>query len=223
MICWSRSWSFGGRVAGLNSMLQRSITVGKVELFELCKEDSKLVLKKKKSVAKEIDKKAEILHFTSSESMTGEIDGRVGFVVYGEPLSLSRHRNTRFGVMYNPSAKFQKAFLQLSKSFLPSSPMTGPIEAQFKFFFGRPKSHFGTGKNSLVMKKGKSKWHSSRSDLDNLVKFVLDALNGAAYEDDCQISSISCSKLYVANPDDPPRVEVQFRSLRETDLPSHAF
>ena len=34
------------------------------------------------------------------------------------------------------------------------------------------------------------------TDLDNMVKFVLDALNGVAYLDDAQISVLSASKRY---------------------------
>ena len=38
--------------------------------------------------------------------------------------------------------------------------------------------------------------HKIRPDIDNLVKLVLDALNGVAWHDDCQISSLTAIKKY---------------------------
>ena len=46
-------------------------------------------------------------------------------------------------------------------------------------------------------------WHIKRKDLDNLVKFVLDALNEHAYYDDSQISLLTAGKLYVDQPPTP--------------------
>lgn len=45
----------------------------------------------------------------------------------------------------------------------------------------------------------------------------MDALNGAAYNDDSQICKISCTKMYVADIDDPARIEVHFRALTEAE------
>ena len=42
--------------------------------------------------------------------------------------------------------------------------------------------------------------HTKKPDLDNLVKAVLDALNGKAFADDSVISSISASKEYGSEP-----------------------
>lgn len=91
----------------------------------------------------------------------------ISFAVFGEPMALARHRTTRFGTTYNPSLKLQKNFLEKSKPFMPSTPMEGPIEATLLFYFNRPKSHYGTGKNCHILKEGKSKWHHSRSGSSN--------------------------------------------------------
>lgn len=42
--------------------------------------------------------------------------------------------------------------------------------------------------------------HTKKPDLDNLVKAVLDALNGVAYMDDSRISNINASKEYGREP-----------------------
>lgn len=40
-----------------------------------------------------------------------------------------------------------------------------------------------------------SEWDTHKPDLDNCIKSVLDALNGAAYKDDSQVTSITAVKL----------------------------
>jgi Holliday junction resolvase RusA-like endonuclease len=42
--------------------------------------------------------------------------------------------------------------------------------------------------------------HTSRPDLDNLIKTVLDALNGIAYTDDKQIVRLGATKAYGTDP-----------------------
>lgn len=134
--------------------------------------------------------------------------------VYGEPIPLHRHMLSR-GRMYNPSATQQKNFARASATFLPTSPLTGPLEAELRFFFSRPMNHYRTGKfagllRDDVMREGA--WHSKRKDLDNLIKFVLDSLNGLAYLDDSQICSIVSSKCY-AEEGTAARTEVRIRKL----------
>jgi len=77
--------------------------------------------------------------------------------------------------MFNPSAKQQRAFAQESRPYMPAEPLDGPLEATLLFYFGRPKYHFGTGKNALKLKETAPIWHNKKTDLDNLIKFVLDS------------------------------------------------
>jgi len=110
----------------------------------------------------------------------------ISFTVYGEPTPLSRHMLSK-GRMYNPSGMHQREFAKACESYLPLKPLEGPIEAKMIFYFDRPKYQFRTGKNSHLLKEGISNWHSTRKDLDNLIKFVLDSLNKKAYLDDSQV------------------------------------
>ena len=133
------------------------------------------------------------------------------FTVFGEPMPLSRHRYHK-GIMYNPSAKFQRQFLRDSLPYLPLEPLSGAIEMELAFFFQRPLSHFRSGRYSHLLKPTAPRYHSSRKDLDNLVKFVMDALNAKAYKDDGQVCSLRCSKAYI-NPGERARVNVVLRQL----------
>ena len=64
--------------------------------------------------------------------------------------------------------------------------MTGPLEIDVSFFLPRPKS---------LPKK--IAYHTKRPDLDNLLKSVLDALNGVVFKDDSQVVAIQAYKYYV--------------------------
>jgi Holliday junction resolvase RusA-like endonuclease len=64
----------------------------------------------------------------------------------------------------------------------------------------RPLSHYGTGKNRNKLKSASPEWHSKKPDLDNLVKFVKDCLNGIAWKDDAQVVTLAATKKYDENP-----------------------
>ena len=67
----------------------------------------------------------------------------------------------------------------------------------------RPKKHFRTGKFKDLLKE---KWiklpHTKKPDIDNMIKFVLDALQGqnGYYLDDSQIIRIYAEKIYCEDP-----------------------
>ena len=62
----------------------------------------------------------------------------------------------------------------------------------------RPKSHFRTGKYSNLLKADAPSLHSSKCDLDNLVKMICDTIQGKDRMicDDSQICWLSALKLY---------------------------
>ena len=112
-----------------------------------------------------------------------------------EPVSLKRHRHRLHGGTYDPSKKEKDDFINSIQNF-PSEKMTKPIKCMLNFYCKRPKNHYKTGKNANILKESSPKYNTNNKDLDNMVKFVLDALNNKLYEDDRQIFEITCSKLY---------------------------
>ena len=75
----------------------------------------------------------------------------ISFVVFNDPIALSRHRVSRSGFMYNPAAKQQNKFLEASSLFLPDIPLRGPLEVKLGFYFTRPKSHYGKYPHKMLV------------------------------------------------------------------------
>lgn len=52
---------------------------------------------------------------------------------------------------------------------------------------------------------------TKKPDIDNIIKIVLDALNGVAYYDDSQVCKVNFMKMYSEN----PRLKILIRSIGE--------
>jgi len=77
------------------------------------------------------------------------------------------------------------------------------------FYFKRPKSHYGTGKNANRVKESAPMNHIQTPDLDNLVKFLSDAFNGTFYKDDSQINNLLAFKDW----DEYSHVDITIKEL----------
>jgi len=136
----------------------------------------------------------------------------IKFEVRGQPQALKRHRSTvRGGIIrqYDPSAAAKRSFLLYVINHAPKTPIAAAISIKATFCMTRPKSHFRTGKYSSILKDNAPTRHTGRPDLDNLIKFVSDALNGVFYKDDSQIDSIAAVKFY----DVVPRTEIEIDDI----------
>ena len=119
------------------------------------------------------------------------------FAVPGKPVALQRPRFVKSrGVVYDPSKKDKILWMQKIQHLLPAKPLSKPITVTIHFYCKRPKSHYRTGKYAGLLKPSAPKYNTSYPDLDNLVKFVLDAMNKKVYIDDKQIHEIICNKIY---------------------------
>ena len=126
----------------------------------------------------------------------------IEFYISGTPMPLKRHRMTRGGRVYDPSCTDKRNWMKQARDFCPDEPVSGALKVTLEFTMPRPKSHFGTGRNAGKLKNSAPKHHLHTPDLDNLVKFVLDAMNGQFYVDDSQIISINCSKRLADSPEE---------------------
>tara|TARA_Y100001970_G_scaffold276319_1_gene378836 strand:- start:615 stop:1028 length:414 start_codon:yes stop_codon:yes gene_type:complete len=116
------------------------------------------------------------------------------------PTSLKRHRHTKYGHSYDPSAKDKLEFV--NKVELPENLLEGALKATLHFYEKRPKCHYRSGRFSDELKPKAPKYNTSKKDIDNFCKFVLDALNKRFYNDDSQIIELCATKNYTKNKED---------------------
>lgn len=62
-----------------------------------------------------------------------------------------------------------------------------PIVLTVAFFFARPQSHYGTGKNAMKLKASAPIEHAQSPDLAKLIRCLEDALTGVIWRDDRQV------------------------------------
>jgi len=129
----------------------------------------------------------------------------VQFVIPGPPVSKGRPRFTKQGYAYTPKKTKDaevKVMVAANLAMKEALPSNEPIRIKLTFFMSIPKSYPEKQKGKLRLEP----IHTKRPDLDNLIKLILDALNGICWVDDSQIISISAIKLYAT--DDIPRTEI---------------
>lgn len=120
------------------------------------------------------------------------------FSIFGKPVPKGRPRVTRHGT-YTPKSTrdFQAAVRQAwQEAGAVQFPAGAPLDVIVIAYFPIPQS---------VSKKRRAElsgaYHTAaRGDLDNVVKAVMDALNGCAYPDDSAVCRIFAEKRYAATP-----------------------
>ena len=117
----------------------------------------------------------------------------VEFFVPGPPVAKGRPRMTRAGHIYTPKKTHDAEALFRLYARTNLNRATGPLSMRVRFGMPIPKSY--SKKKRQAIQAGEFH-HDKKPDLDNLLKLVLDALNGVAYEDDKQVIDISACKFY---------------------------
>lgn len=114
------------------------------------------------------------------------------FVVHGKPVPKQRPRMTRYGAVYTPAEtiRFEKLVAKSAIS-AGARPVSGPVSVELETVFPIPKSWTKARKAAA-----EGQPHTQRPDLDNLVKSVLDGLNGVAFADDSQVHSVASRKRW---------------------------
>ena len=110
----------------------------------------------------------------------------------GRPVPAPRPRVTKRGTYNDPKyTNYKKALGLVAKSKI-KKPLESDIFLKIDFFYEIPKS-WNKSKKELA------KWHNVKPDIDNLIKTVMDSLNGIAYKDDCQVVMIQARKQYATS------------------------
>lgn len=92
-----------------------------------------------------------------------------------------------------------------------------PLAITLAFYFERPQSHWGSGKNSDRLKDSAPLYPETKYDVDKLERATLDALHGIVFKNDARVVQLPSKKLYGA----PARCQItirRFRALTVGDL-----
>lgn len=130
-------------------------------------------------------------------------------VIPGEPKGKARPRmSTKTGRAYTPKETVNyENWVKLCYQDQGKEYLEGQINASIVAYYSIPKS---TSKKKMALMLNGELRPTKKPDLDNIVKGVLDSLNGIAYKDDSQVVKVVTEKFYA----EQPRVELQL-SIRE--------
>lgn len=114
----------------------------------------------------------------------------------------------------NPKAKGWQAHVRNAayRAWGAKKPLDVPLFVQAIFYRERPGCHYGTGRNSEVMKASADAFPTGPADVLKLMRGVEDALSDLVYRDDALIVDEVLSKRYGS----PARVEIRIGTLPRT-------
>jgi Holliday junction resolvase RusA-like endonuclease len=126
----------------------------------------------------------------------------LNLTIPGKPIAKKRPRFARRGkfvTTYNDQETEEGRFLWHVHEQLPVvwKPFDGAVVLTAVFFMPIPKS---TSKIKRAQMLQNIIPHTKKPDLDNLVKFIKDCLNGVAWLDDSQVERLVAFKKYSDNP-----------------------
>lgn len=149
----------------------------------------------------------------AKSSLFPEMEAPIRFFVDMAPVPQPRQRHAyapklRRVVNYIPKKHpiwtFKELAVARSKEAYNGKPLKGPLDVYVLFLLRPPVTTKAIGRYWCDKAVG---------DMDNFLKALFDALNGIAYEDDCQICQLTTRKFY-ASIDETPGVEVMIQELR---------
>jgi Holliday junction resolvase RusA-like endonuclease len=123
----------------------------------------------------------------------------IDLVIHGKPVGKARPRFSRRGnkvVTFTPRETqiYEQNVKSLAQvAMLGKAMLEGPVKVTITAYFAHKK---------------KTGWHISRPDIDNVVKAILDGLNGVVFSDDAVVAQLVASKHYGEE-----RVEVQVENV----------
>ena len=119
------------------------------------------------------------------------------FEVPGKIIGKGRPRlNSYTGSVYTPTRTKDYECL-IEQYFILKypryKPFEGRVQVEINAFFEIPKSTKKVDKELMLENKLNP---TKKPDIDNIVKIILDAMNGIAFKDDIQITKLNIEKTY---------------------------
>ena len=124
----------------------------------------------------------------------------ITFTVEGKPQGKARARtfyNNKLGRMQSITPERTKSYEDLIRwSYTAAGGKylgETTLQVDIRAYYPIPKGFSKAKANDAVTQKLRP---TTKPDCDNIIKVVLDALNGVAYYDDKQVICVSCNKYY---------------------------
>lgn len=130
----------------------------------------------------------------------------INLTVPGECVPKGRPRLGRHGTYTPEKTKVYERYVKVMIQKARVKPIDGPLKVELTIYRGIPKS-FSKVKRAKAISG--ELLPTTKPDIDNYVKSVLDASNGLLYHDDNQIVELIARKLYA----EEPRVEIRIEEL----------
>ena len=138
----------------------------------------------------------------------------ITLMIPGQPVGKNRPRFTRVGKgvrTYSDQGDEEQLWVMVARQQIQKLAVrrfSGAVEVKIIFWFKRPVSHFGSGKNAGTLKPSAPGVPTTKPDNDNLVKHVMDCLNHCdVWVDDSYVVGIHAIKRYTRS-EWEPRTEV---------------
>lgn len=125
---------------------------------------------------------------------------RAEFVIMGQPRPAGSKRHIGNGVVIDSSGEkgrnWRASIQAVAREQFTGELLRGPLVVYMTFFAPRPKSHYGSGRNSGRLKDDAPQYPTGRPDVLKLARAVEDALTGIVWADDGQIVDEILAKRY---------------------------
>lgn len=131
------------------------------------------------------------------------MEGEMNFTVWGEPQGKARPRFTKQGRTYTPknTVDYERRIGLAYRSNRGKYIENDYVAVSVIAYYSIPKSI--SKKDRECIEKGMM-FPTKKPDVDNVLKCVMDGLNGIAYKDDKQVVYAEVQKMYA----DKPRIVV---------------
>lgn len=124
----------------------------------------------------------------------------IQFFVPGHPKAQGSKRHVGKGVMVEMSkdlGPWRQAITARAIEGAKNRRFHGAVGVRAVFFFTRPQSHYGTGRNAGNVKTSAPRFRDAAPDLDKLLRALGDALTASGLiHDDRHIVEVQAKKMY---------------------------